>query len=537
MDENDEEQYFRTMTKKKVDAAHPNVINDEMIRNYIKEYNAENQIYGMDNMPFSQIVELRLSYQNILKISNLTGLSGLKKLCLDNNIISRIEGLDSEDAKGLESLEWLDLSFNRIKVIEGLESLVNLTDLSLFSNQIQEVSPPSLDANTKLNVLSLGDNQISSFEPTISYLRGFKHLQVLKLEGNPLTSEMTYKNYVIAYISQLKYLDYVQIDPQDMAKAKEEYRNELLSKDAQAQSEEDPEKKASEEKRIAELSEAYLEKTHNVLEKLSENNEEEEANLALLTDQEEMYREFAEKFKDKTAAFQTKIIGLNTEMNGLIEKFEKSVTKAERDCEEESIKLISAYEKEEKYCFKNFEENEEDENSEEAVKQLLSKADVLESQLIEKEMALSERLNDAINRFEKKLKTVVEQIKEEAKDFQETVNADIADYFTDLDNKMKEEIQAFSSENADMENYTPQQREVFQQKEPLTNAITTLQEEYKSAVFKIEEKVSKNYESKMEKFIEQFKEDQHDRNRNHIIEIVEIASSKRQAVDNKLAED
>jgi Leucine-rich repeat (LRR) protein len=52
------------------------------------------------------------------------------------------------------------LSFNNIEAIEGLDTLVNLEDLSLSNNRISKVD--SLDALVKLQVLSLGNNQISN---------------------------------------------------------------------------------------------------------------------------------------------------------------------------------------------------------------------------------------------------------------------------------------------------------------------------------------------------------------------------------------
>lgn len=54
-------------------------------------------------------------------------MADLVKLQLDNNIITRIQGLES-----LTKLKWLDLSFNMIEKIEGLEELRLLEDLSLF---------------------------------------------------------------------------------------------------------------------------------------------------------------------------------------------------------------------------------------------------------------------------------------------------------------------------------------------------------------------------------------------------------------------
>ena len=53
---------------------------------------------------------LRLSFKEIRCIDNLVGLNKLTKLCLDNNVIEKIENLDS-----LVNLKWLDLSFNNIK--------------------------------------------------------------------------------------------------------------------------------------------------------------------------------------------------------------------------------------------------------------------------------------------------------------------------------------------------------------------------------------------------------------------------------------
>ena len=42
----------------------------------------------------------------------------------------------------LVHLEWLDLSFNNISKIEGLDKLTKLTDLSLFANRIRSPSQP-----------------------------------------------------------------------------------------------------------------------------------------------------------------------------------------------------------------------------------------------------------------------------------------------------------------------------------------------------------------------------------------------------------
>lgn len=67
----------------------------------------------------SQLDTLRLSFKEIRCIDNLQGLNKLTKLCLDNNVIERIEHLDT-----LVNLKWLDLSFNNIKKYVPKKNLI-----------------------------------------------------------------------------------------------------------------------------------------------------------------------------------------------------------------------------------------------------------------------------------------------------------------------------------------------------------------------------------------------------------------------------
>ena len=55
-------------------------------------------------------------------------------------------------------LTSLDLSFNQITVIDGLEQLTQLEDLSLYANEVSKVQ--NLEKLTKLACLSLGKNKV-----------------------------------------------------------------------------------------------------------------------------------------------------------------------------------------------------------------------------------------------------------------------------------------------------------------------------------------------------------------------------------------
>ena len=139
-----------------------------------------------------------------MRIENLWQFDSLVKLQLDNNVIEKIEGMDS-----LKNLVWLDLSFNNIEKIEGLESLTKLKDLSLFNNQITKLE--NINHLENLEVFSIGNNQLSDLS-IVLHLRPLKMLKTLCLKGNPLCEKDDYMLFMLAHLNQIIYLDYRLVD-------------------------------------------------------------------------------------------------------------------------------------------------------------------------------------------------------------------------------------------------------------------------------------------------------------------------------------
>ena len=104
----------------------------------------------------------------------------------------------------LVHLRWLDLSFNNITEITGLDALGKLEDLSLFNNRISVIQ--NLDNNTNLQCLSIGNNQITGGNnwSSVMYLRQFSKLHLVNLEGNPLCKDPEYKHFLLAHLKYLK---------------------------------------------------------------------------------------------------------------------------------------------------------------------------------------------------------------------------------------------------------------------------------------------------------------------------------------------
>lgn len=209
------------------------LVTDELI---LSTLSAEEQRKEYKPQDFRKIRSLSLSRKNLCIISNLGGLSNLRRLVLSNNAIERITGLEN-----LHSLESLDLSFNRITAIEGLSSLHRLVELDLGHNLIASVEPLAQMSQAvqqltgvpeefhRLQILNLSHNSIRGLPQTIQTLRTFRDLRALSLEHNPCAEVSTYRPQTVAYLPSLRYLDFRVILKGERASSAEIYRMELIS--------------------------------------------------------------------------------------------------------------------------------------------------------------------------------------------------------------------------------------------------------------------------------------------------------------------
>ncbi|XP_022617465.1 protein tilB homolog [Seriola dumerili] len=134
--------------------------------------------------------EVSLHQQDIERIEHLDRwCRDLRILYLQNNLVPRIENLGR-----LKKLEYLNLALNNIEVIENLEGCESLQKLDLTVNFVGRLS-------------------------SVESLKHNIHLRELFLVGNPCTEFEGYRQYVVASLPQLKWLDGTEISRSERIRA------------------------------------------------------------------------------------------------------------------------------------------------------------------------------------------------------------------------------------------------------------------------------------------------------------------------------
>uniref|UniRef100_A0A8C5TW81 Leucine-rich repeat-containing protein 6 n=1 Tax=Malurus cyaneus samueli TaxID=2593467 RepID=A0A8C5TW81_9PASS len=160
------------------------MITEDLVRRRAEHNNCE--IFSLE--------EISLHQQEIEKLEHLDKwCRDLKILYLQNNLIPKIENVGK-----LKKLEYLNVALNNIERIENLEGCEELKKLDLTANFIGELS-------------------------SIESLKCNIHLKELFLMGNPCTEFEGYRQFVVATLHQLKYLDSKEIERSERIKALQNY--------------------------------------------------------------------------------------------------------------------------------------------------------------------------------------------------------------------------------------------------------------------------------------------------------------------------
>jgi len=175
-------------------------------------------LIGFENCP--KLERLFVSECKVKAIgTELRRCTRLKTLCLNSNQIRMIEGLDT-----LVNLETLFLCDNHITSLRGLENLRNLKTLFIARNRVERIGT-CLDALVNLTDLNLADNRVGYFKE-IHNLTRLPSLTTLCLNephygDNPVCNLCNYQTYVLYQLANLTCLDtlFVSEDAKALAEA------------------------------------------------------------------------------------------------------------------------------------------------------------------------------------------------------------------------------------------------------------------------------------------------------------------------------
>jgi len=514
------------------------VINDELIKKATKKYYEENKeeykIVNLDSLPFNELRVLNLSFQNIYKIQNLEGLVKLEELRLDNNKIKKIENIGH-----LVNLKWLDLSFNVIEKIEGLDKLTKLQDISLYSNQIRELEG-GLDNCTELNVLSVGNNLIEKHEKMLEYLEKFRNLEVFNVAGNPFTKrEQEYDLYVILNLKNLKYLDYSFIDDamKNKLKEKDEFKTAKLTRENDAKAMEDKDRQDREmQELMKKLKEAKVDTLDKIIDEI--NNDQDFERLKYIRGFANEVEKFIVKFRENGEVLKTTIVQKNEAKLEQIYKFTSELEQRILENEQETKTNIQVFQKRMKNTFRNF--DAENDNGQD-IMDLRTDTEDLEHELLDIEMQFVEMEDGGIKDFGYKLDDYIKDMNKTVVDVFEKFKADVGILKSNINKVTQEELDRYqeyaSPDNVSEEKpYTDDQEYFFENRDGVLSVVSQFIENVEGKIFKKETEITEAIGKFTKDFTDNLKENQYERNRRNVNNIINLIAQLRDQIDDKLAQ-
>mmetsp|Transcript_89625 Transcript_89625/g.254056 ORF Transcript_89625/g.254056 Transcript_89625/m.254056 type:complete len:561 (-) Transcript_89625:210-1892(-) len=499
--------------KKGIDVVEPQVISEELLIDGVEEP-VRPDGDAWEPIDFPQVTSLRLSFQNIIEISNLNNFYSLTMLRLDNNIIDKIANLDH-----LKQLTWLDLSFNNIREIEGMERLCNLTDLSLYHNQIEEIK--GLDGCPQLNILSLGHNNIKDLKQ-IDNLRKFQNLRCVCLDGNKVCQNDSYNQHVLAYLPTLKYLDYMLIDRKAITQAQEGYNLDELTEVREREQAELAKQRAQKEKEAVKdkLRASFLDCTDDLFEDLFPKDEPEHVTVL------QSYGQLKEDYRDKLTEDVKNLRGWMEEKNEIRLKktaaFEKAVTAAEKESEDEAFQMVRDFRSLKKKVLAQLERDDgagQKVDTEHMIAQLLEQLGGLENHLMANEISLQESIEEAVSEFEARISELVKSMSEKGSEFFRRLDDLEKIFFTSLMEGANSEMEAFvqNQESAVADNDTNKAR-LLGNRDEMHGACTNFSEQHMTLILTKEENFQNQMDNWRSSFFERHRERQYHRNRQRIMD-------------------
>ena len=299
-----------------------------------------------------------------------------------------------------------------------------------------------------------------------------------------------YEQFAIAFLKNLKYLDYELIEEDKRIAANEKY------KDQQYDKQKDADKKDGKGELDQELISANCESTNQIFKTVVDDDEEMKK---LRQIPEAFFEPFASSETDVSEAtekFHPQIKSMHKKKKDTIEHCMKILKVSEEQAELESIKKVEEFKSHLKRVLKICEEEKEEiDILEEHETQLLEKVQILEDDLIEIEMNLQVNLIESMGKFTKTLENVTNDMKKRVGDFILEVTEAVQkffDTFTEEAKKKMEQIEKQMEEDGEEdinEEDLPNECLQFLDSDPLKQSLDQSKEQIEGKVAGIETEI------------------------------------------------
>lgn len=168
-----------TRNQLKIEMKEGKIVNLRISNQKIRNMEEIEEIFLLDSLE-----QLDLSYNEINKVNGIESLFKLRYLDLSHNKIE-----NAQDIGVLIELRHLDLGFNNINEFDDLKKLKKLEYLNLMNNSLKGIK--NIDCFQSIETLNLSKNQISG-------IKGFeklKNLSIIDLSMNDIRDIDKYINY------------------------------------------------------------------------------------------------------------------------------------------------------------------------------------------------------------------------------------------------------------------------------------------------------------------------------------------------------
>ena len=159
-----------------------------------------------NNLNISNLLYLDISYNQISNINGIQYFTKLKKLNIKENSISKIDSLDKMD-----ELYFINISYNKLRSCDKT-NIGMLPSLKIFlgdNNYLKNIN--CFEKFCSLEILSFNNNKITDIG-CLEKLSNLKKLTHLSIINNPITKIINYRKIIIYIFQNLKALDNKEIN-------------------------------------------------------------------------------------------------------------------------------------------------------------------------------------------------------------------------------------------------------------------------------------------------------------------------------------